>query len=170
MQRELIGRWGKAQCALLDVDTTLSEIIENVRGKTDGKKRTFLLSPLRAFTHKKISSFLSNLLSKSFDEWHFKFFFVISNYYSGLKRRKIWRGKRMKSGETGSSNRKHPKSQRCLSSRSPNLRGGRRDDPTSIDVIALQVILKFADTRYVPKICFDFIQLEKRRIDPDAVD
>jgi hypothetical protein len=74
MQRELIGRWGKAQCALLDVDTTLTEIIENVSGKTDGKKRTFLLSPLRAFTPKKISSFLSNLLSKSFDQRHFKFF------------------------------------------------------------------------------------------------
>jgi hypothetical protein len=76
----------------------------------------------------------------------------------------------MKPGEAGSSNRKPPESQRSLSSRSRNLRGGRRDDPGFIDVIALQVISKFADTRYVPKICFDFIQLEKRRIDPDAVD
>jgi hypothetical protein len=93
------------------VNTILTEIREDARGKTAGAKRTVILSPLRAFTHKKISSFLSNLLSKSFGEWHFKIFFVISYSYPDLARRKFWRGKGMKQGEAGSSNCKHPQSQ-----------------------------------------------------------
>jgi hypothetical protein len=69
-------------------------MIEDVNGKTDGEKRTLILSPLRAFTHKKISSFLSNLLSKSFGEWHFKIFFRHFIFLSGFGEKKILAGER----------------------------------------------------------------------------